>query len=237
MPRQPYLSLVSPAKGIRIDIGPNAIGQRPTLEILVGSCLLAWPLAEAEMALVLGHLLGAQNDVMTLAVFQILRRSSNQRAAITEAANFLPNPVDKELLKAMLALHKSIESERNDLTHGCLGTSNELPEAPIWLNANDYIKFRSRLVLGDPIIKWDDSAQRDLLNSLGVYRADDLQSIYDDVKMLSQLWYTVIYLQSHLRSPATTSELYARLSSQPRIAAVLTTLRHKNARESTLPKS
>ena len=68
-----------------MDIGIRAISQRPEHFAVVGKCLAAWPHVEAEMALMLGQLLGADNTAV-MAVFQALRRSSVQRDAILEAA-------------------------------------------------------------------------------------------------------------------------------------------------------
>jgi len=110
MPRQPFapISLQFP-KG-HIEIGVSAIGQRTELEALIGNCLMAWPIAEAEMSLVFGQLLGTQNAA-ALAVFLSLRRASGQRAVISVAAEKTLGEEDRELLTAMLIVHKSIEAE------------------------------------------------------------------------------------------------------------------------------
>jgi hypothetical protein len=55
---------------------------------------MSWAPVEAEMALLLGHLLKADNAA-ALAVFQSLRRSSAQREAISEAARFALNELNK----------------------------------------------------------------------------------------------------------------------------------------------
>src|SRR6202035_1763815 len=106
MPRQPFAALRQKHPGGNIEIGTNIIGERPELESLVGNCLMVWPAVEAEMALLLGHLLGASNPA-ALAVFQSLRRSSAQRDTIAEAARVTLNDTDQELLSAALNVHKS----------------------------------------------------------------------------------------------------------------------------------
>ena len=120
MPRQPFKPYVTRKPGGNIEIGTQAVQQRPDLFALVGKCLISWPHIEAEMALLLGQLLGAENRA-TLAVFQTLRRSIAQRDAISEAARVALNETDQELIFAVLNVHKSIESERNALAHGHLG--------------------------------------------------------------------------------------------------------------------
>src|ERR1700724_3338471 len=140
MSRQPYLNLIPRPSGAKYDIGTRSIGTRPDLEKIIGHCLMAWPHIEAEMALVLGQLLGAQRDA-ALAVFQSLRRSSAQRDAISEASKASLSEADQELLSAVLSVHKSIEAERNALAHGHFGTSTALPDALIWMNTNDFVSF------------------------------------------------------------------------------------------------
>lgn len=99
MARQPFKPFADKHPGGMIDIGTRAVAQRPELFALVGKCLVSWPHIEAEMALALGALLGADNDA-ALAVFQILRRSSNQRDAISAAAG--PLDIDQDLMAAVL---------------------------------------------------------------------------------------------------------------------------------------
>ena len=60
-------------------------GKRPELEALVGECLMAWPQVDAELGLFFGQL--AMPSAPMIAVFQALRRSSNQREAIATAAD------------------------------------------------------------------------------------------------------------------------------------------------------
>jgi hypothetical protein len=89
---------------------------------------MIWPPAEAEMALVLGLLLGAENAA-AMAVFQSLRRSSSQREAIAEAGKIRLPPSDQDLLNAVLNVHKSIEAERNALAYGHFGMYSELKDS------------------------------------------------------------------------------------------------------------
>ena len=72
---------------------------------------MGWPFVEMELALILGQLLGSPSEA-AIAVFQIIRRSTTQRDAIYEAGMHTLNPDDKDLLKAILAVEQSIESER-----------------------------------------------------------------------------------------------------------------------------
>jgi hypothetical protein len=146
MPRQPYLGVVRQPKGAKIDFGTHVLRARPELQVIICDCLLAWPFVEAEMAVLLGQLLGAENAA-AMAVFQAMRRSLSQREAISEAARYALDQQDQELLSAILNIHKAVEGERNSLCHGHFGTSTRLPEALIWQTTNDYITFRAHMSL------------------------------------------------------------------------------------------
>jgi hypothetical protein len=224
MPRQPYMRVVPQPKGAKIDVGTHVIGSRPELENQIAHCLMAWPHVEAEMALFLGQLLGAQN-VAALAVFQALRRSSSQREAISEAAKATLNDEDQEILSAVLNFHKSIEAERNALSHGHFGTSTKLPDDFIWMTTKDYIAARSPYEFGSPP-RWDDEAHAKLLQSVWVYRKSDLTKILQDMKELAHIWFNLRrYAQAERKTADKRAELYHQLCDEPHIAQELLKLR------------
>jgi hypothetical protein len=228
MPRQPFKPFADRKPGGMIDIGTRAVKQRPALFSLVGQCLVSWPHIEAEMALVLGALLGADNAA-ALAVFQTLRRSSAQREAISEAAKASVHITDQTLITAALNVHKSVEAERNALAHGHMGTNSLLPDGILWMSTADYVSFKATLVLVGDTIHTD--AKRDQLNScLWYYRASDLQAIADDIDMMGWIWSDMIEFLRELR-PKRRHELYQQLCKRPRIAQELENLRVK-ARQS-----
>jgi hypothetical protein len=143
MPRQPLAPFIERNPGGRFDVGTHAIRQRPDLELLVANCLMAWPPTEAEMALLLAHLLGVDQSVAALAVFHSLRRSSAQRDAISEAARVTLNGADQELLSAIFNAHKSVEGERNALTHGHFGIYSNLQDGIIWMDTKTYVALKA----------------------------------------------------------------------------------------------
>jgi hypothetical protein len=231
MPRQPFAALRQKHPGGNIEIGTNIIGERPELESLVGNCLMVWPAVEAEMALLLGHLLGASNPA-ALAVFQSLRRSSAQRDTIAEAARVTLNDTDQELLSAALNVHKSIEADRNALCHGHFGTYSNLPDCLLWMTTNDYVELRSKLHLANE--RFTEDLQRKLYSNMRVYRKGDLEAIYNDITYCGPMWTEV---RHYLRSDARQRQkLYDQLCCQSRIAQALVTLR-KKSNPSAVPQS
>lgn len=227
MPRQPILPALRRQRGGQFDVGTHALRQRPRLESLIANCLMAWPPTEAEMALLLGHLLGAQQSEAALAVFQSLRRSTAQRDAISEAARIVLNASDRELLNAILNVHKSIESERNALTHGHFGIYTLLPDALVWMETKTYVDIKARIELVHQV--QTDEVLEKFYSAVYFYTEPDLETIFSDIKDIADIWSKFIsYLRS---SPAPRAELCRQLCDRPRIAQELEKLR----REKTPP--
>jgi hypothetical protein len=223
VPRQPFRLVVPEAPGRHIDVGTHAIGQRPELEAIVCKCLIAWPSVEGEMAMVLGQLLGAQH-APALAVFQSLRRSSSQREAISEAAAVaLTDDVDHELLTATLNVHKAVEAERNAFAHGHFGCCNTFPDGLLWMSTGDYIQFRASRTLSVDVPPYGEKEHAALLATIFVYRKDDLEQTYADIKDQATIWFLMTtYLQFASKGDATRcAEVYRQLCDRPRIAQEL----------------
>jgi hypothetical protein len=225
MPRQPYTRVVPNPQGAVIDFGTGSLGKRPEVELLAARCLLLWPSIEAEMALILGHLIGAK-DTPALVVFQQLRQSRTQRDTISEAAQIVLNERDQELLSAALNIHKSTEAERNALAHGHIGTSTMLPDALLWMHSNDYIAIRTVAALaGDP--SWDDTRNKKFLSKIWVYRKQDLKKILEDIEELAWVWFFLLkYLQTPQSDPSHDRQ-YLQLCDRQRIGQELERLRRE----------
>jgi len=223
MPRQPY-RIYSASQPAGIDVGANALGKRPHLESLVGHCLMAWPHVEAEMALALGQIMGA-NNAAVIAVFQQIRRFSNQQEIFEEAARATLGSTDQELIHAILIAHKSAESERAALAHGHFGVADTVPDGLIWMNTVDYVAIRVVLTLKQE--RQLSEAQLDeLASKLSVYKEADLVSLRESIKALAWVWHDLIrYLQTS--DETRRAELYRELCERPQVRSVLTQLRSK----------
>jgi hypothetical protein len=234
LPRRPFKPFADRNRGGMIDIGTRAIPQRPEHFAVVGKCLTAWPHVEAEMALMLGQLIGATNTA-AMAVFQTLRRSSMQRDAMLEAARATLSETDNELIVAILDVHKSIEKERNALTHGHLGVYSELEDGILWLSSTNYVAFKATLILvGDRT--YDETKRNKLNSALWYYTKTDLERILADIDELGWIWSEAIsYLQQ--RAPETRKAMHRELCSKPRVAQQLEKLRAKKATEVQPPET
>jgi hypothetical protein len=226
MPRQPLLPFIRQNPGGRFEIGTHAIRQRPELDSLIANCLMAWPPAEAEMAILLAHLLGADESEAVLAVFHSLRRSSAQRDAISEAAQITLNSTDRELLSAIMNVHKSIESERNAITHGHFGIYTNLADGLVWMETKAYVDFKARMQLANQ--PFTNEIKDALYSQLYVYKKPDLEKIFTEIKMIADIWSVFIsYLRAQLPQRA---ELYRRLCDQKHIHQELEILRREKNR-------
>jgi len=205
-----------------LDIGTNSIGKRPALEALVGNCLMAWPHIEAEMALVLGQLLGATN-VAAIAVFQTLRRSTAQRDAISEAAKSILGANELELVLTALNLQKAVEAERNALGHRHFGTTDDVPDGLLWMNTTDYVAIRTDLTLIGKM-EMDLERRKKIASLLYVYRQPDLEKIFADIKDLAWVWFWLVIYLKHTNDPQG-ADAYRQLCARPRIAQELAILR------------
>jgi hypothetical protein len=226
MPRQPYYRVSPNTPAINLVFGTYVAGKRLGLELLVGQCVMAWPPVETEMALILGHLIGAK-DAAALAVFHHLRRSASQREAVMEAAGIVLNVYELELITALLNVHKSIEAERNALAHGYFGAVDDLPNDLLWLGTNDYVALKALITLRGAISSFHPE-WTDTMKKFYVYREADLRAIHDDIRWLGAQWFDLLaFLRT--KPPRTDGPLYYQLCDQPRIAQELLILRQKNS--------
>jgi hypothetical protein len=201
--------------------------KRPELASTLGRVLLAWPHVESHMAVVLGLILGADSEP-SLAVYEILRRSSNQRDALEAAAKMKLSPRDLELLAAILNIHKSIEADRNAFAHGHIGWTDKLPDALLWITTADYVRFSLRAHHG--MIDFKSEGYNQLADRTSVYTGQDLAKISSDVRDLWRIWLDLDgYLAGLIRFQLSNDQEYSRLCSLPRVAQELAILRHRGA--------
>jgi hypothetical protein len=175
------------------------------------------------MAIMLGTLLKADNAA-AVAVFQILRRSSAQRDAISEAAKATINRDDQELLNAILNVHKSTETERNSLAHGVLGVCEEISDGIAWLQADDFVMLRLKFHMEEGFV-YDEAEEKRLASKAFIYKGKDLESLLEEIKELWGVWFKLL---TYLRYPLASSEERRQLCDQPRIAQELQLIRQKN---------
>lgn len=226
MPRQPLKRVIPLKDKPKLFFGIACPEQRPQLATIVGKILLAWPHVESHMAVVLGQILGTDSEP-ALAVYEILRRSSNQRDAIEIAAKIKLSTRDQELLSAILGIHKSVEADRNALAHGHLGWTDALPDALLWITAPDYIRLILHAhngTLGPEAESYELLSERTY-----VYSISDLSKISTEVRDIWSAWlHFGTMLMTLFRFQLSADKEYDELCGQSRIARELEALRQQN---------
>jgi len=189
---------------------------------------MAWPFVEMEMALILGQLIGSENDA-AMAVFNVIRHSTSPRDAISEAGRYALNAEDQELLSAVLNIEKDIESERNNLAHGHFGISNLLPDDLVWQDTTDYLKIGRNVSYQGKIIISDDTHES-VVKTIGVYTKIDLEKIYKDIEQLGYVFRILLnYLKSVHDNDGMSSKWRRQLCEQPHMTRELERVRHENS--------
>jgi hypothetical protein len=225
MPRQPLNRVIPLDDRPVLYFGIACPDHRPAITQKISRILLAWPHVESHMGAALGLLLGA-DSAASLSVYEILRRSSNQREAIEAAAKFKLQPRDIELLSAILNTHKSIEQERNAFAHGHIGWIDPLPDAILWITAADYMRILVQIQHGK--LSPHDDGYGTIAEQAFVYTEADLIQINDDVRTIWRIWIDFnAYLASFTLYQQCNDAEYGRLCSLPRIAQQLALLRLK----------
>jgi hypothetical protein len=231
MPRQPFYPIFMRNRGGTIELGINALGKLPEFEAIIGKCMMAWPVVEAELALLLGQLLGIVSEA-TLAVFQTIRRSTAAREAIWAAAEHSLDDAGHELIAAMLDVHMAIEKERTALAHGHFGFYEKTPDIILWTNTVTYVQLKAKAFLANVVLT--DQAKLELVKEISYYRKTDLEEVYKALDYCGHMWVDAInWLRNH---PPLRDQLYQQLCDQPRIRQALEKRRRKNS-PSTQPQS
>jgi hypothetical protein len=228
MPRQPFLPYFLAHRNGTFDVNLEAIRRQSELELLVGRCITAWPLAEAEMAVVFGQLIGVADSPVVLAVFETIRRSSAQYEAIKTAADVaITDPLDRELLETIVTLHRSAEKERNALVHGHFGTYSTLEDGLVWMDTRTYIDARTRIAV---LQSMPHDRVDEMYANTFIYKANDLQTVFDCIEDIGDLWHNFSRL---LRIPLDQrhGSLYSELCQMPRVAQELSRRRRENGAE------
>jgi hypothetical protein len=218
MARQPYLPVYEDRSYV---VGALVMKDRDDLMAVIGKIIALWSHVDNETGTLFSLLMGTESDA-ALAVFLTLRRASNQREALTAAAQFKLNGEDLLIFNALMRVYGSLEAERNMLAHGCFGRCDEDPSLlyciEIKHNVHFIVETLSREARGD----FSKDRHARLKEHLYVYRKADLVKIYVDME---SFWWAVFYFDGYLRNPADKGRLAERekLKEYPMIKSALDT--------------
>jgi hypothetical protein len=228
MPRQP---LPKNHRKSGYDIASLGMERRPQLASLIGQCLMHWSNIELQMALLLGVLLNATNEA-AVAVYLSLRAGRVRQDAINAAANAVLSGEVLELYRAIVDFQRSVEVQRNDLAHGCYGTTDAIPDGVLWMEAqhvaNFMLDFWNKIEhstpTGPPIPtsrEEKEKIQELNLNRMFVYREKDIKQLLSDIEALWRALGSFIYFLRNSKP----REIYDRLCNEPHVKTALLKIR------------
>lgn len=226
MSRQPFLPKY---QDFHYVLGASALKQIPDFVSRIGLCAASWSYVDHQMALLLGVLLGAQNEA-AIAIFSLLKRASNQRESLETAGLYRLSGEATDLLDALLRMAKSVGKERNDLIHGQWGSlthpdpTKHLSEPlAVWIASEHHANWNIKAVEKGMRKEYDDHA--DLKKKLCVYSLNDMDYIYNRIVAVRSAFADFfIYARDSCRSPRAShisDEQLDRLKSLPHIQEAL----------------
>lgn len=226
MPRQPLLERYHQGPW---SMGASAREERPELVLIIGQCLTYWPDIELFMALLLGVMLKANTDA-AVAVYLAITAGPARRAALKAAADSVLSEAERELFAAIQIVHKGIETQRNDLAHGCYGSIRAIPDALLWVETKHMTNWTISVWNKDANNTRTGFEHDELARHMFVYKKTDLEAIFEEMQAI---WKIIFDFVGYLRRPLqpsiaeTAGEIFLRLCSEPRICLALEQLRNQ----------
>jgi hypothetical protein len=194
MARQPFLPAYT---GALYMVGATALEQKSEFARLIGLCMGVWSYVDNEMGTLFGLLLGVQSQAI-LEVFLTLRRATNQIAALKACAKHRLTDERALAFEALLIVYNSLETQRNDLAHGCFGLINGVDDALLWIRIEHHVHF-----IADHIAQEYRGSHREdqhelLKENMFVYKLKDLERLHAEMK---DLWMAAFHFNAMLRYP------------------------------------
>jgi hypothetical protein len=224
------LSQVNPNAGVVIgNAGDYPLERNPNMLRLSMRVMTAWATLETFVTGIFVVILG-DNARLGVAIYSALIAESAQLAAFRAAADIAleKKPRERELLEAILRIHKTLAEQRNRVAYWISGYSPELPEATLLTPPTVLIKLQleNRDYLDNAIEKGIPSAgppPRPDLDLIYVYEAADFECTIDQIERLSG--HCLAFRRLLRTSGDVTDREYGRLCREPDIAEALAHLR------------
>jgi hypothetical protein len=185
MARQPFLPTYA---GTPLSIASFMIEQMPKLAQIVGRITVNWSGVDLQMSLLLGSLVGIENEA-AVAVFVSLKNHRAQRDALRAAAETTIGPDLRRGFDALIRIHGRLDKQRNDVVHGIWGTAEKTPDGLIWSSLQDYANmiirdyhnFRTGYIPPKPIDR-----SHEITKDCYVVRYQDLEELNSSIVLLAE---------------------------------------------------
>lgn len=192
-------------------LGARVIEERPAFVSAIGRCLTFWPFVEHQQAMLLGHLMKA-DDESSIAVFTALRQGRAQRDALLAAAEIAlrDNARYLALLRSVLKVIDRAGSDRADLAHGNWGILSGREDLVLWIESKHHAPWNTLAIT---------SAVHDhseLHKRLYVVSLQDIESVYSQIDKAWRLAFDLLVLLRNSAAAGITGltgeSLYDRLT-------------------------
>ena len=209
---QPYLPNF---KHKKYAISMHSIYRRPQFEAAIGRSIALWSHVDSQVGQLFALLIGVESEA-THRVYLLLRRWSNQRQSLEEAARGSLSGDPHNVFLALMAEYSILERQRNDLSHGVFGACPDDETFLFMIKIEDHVLWRT-----DNLEKVEDGAFKpvnrdDLEKCLWVYRLSDFERMHEQMGRLLQ---GMSHFNAYLTNPkyAGPNALFHRLLSSAHI--------------------
>lgn len=232
---QKLLNIIPKGKRPTWSIGDGAINRRPEQATIIGRCIARWPDVEAETAILLGVILGAETPA-SVGVYLALRQGRARYEALNAAAEVSLSERDFELFSAILRMHDTAQSFRDKLAHGFYGTSDDIPDGVLWVDSKvnatwtllTWTKHNNKTAKGNE--------HDELTKEIYVYRSAELEQIHNYIaatRMAIFHFIDYLRLQKYPKKHRKSDEVYDLLCNEPHIRTILSDMRVEKEKRAT----
>ena len=217
---QPYLPTF---KHKRYQIGFELLNERPQFAELIGRCIALWSYVDNELGGLFGILLRTDSDAAQR-VFLVLRRWFNQRQALDAAAEGVLVGDERLLFRALMVEYGSLESQRNDLCHGCFGICPDDETLLFMIKIEHHVVWQADILPKHLRGDIPPDSHQGLKEHLYVYQRDELRNLH---AFMRRLWWDMFYFNGYLRKPNDSGQVeeFQRTLASPHIQARIAALR------------
>jgi hypothetical protein len=107
-----------------------------------------------------------------------MQNARAQRDALSSAANISLSGETLSLFKAVMNIHKSLSSERNDLAHGIFGVVSDVNDELIWCPSAKFAAWITKDNQKAWNLQFDPDPHAPLRGELFIYKKKDLEDIF-----------------------------------------------------------
>jgi hypothetical protein len=216
---QPLSKVHPTAKSL---VTPDAIASRPKLSPLLAEIIARWADIEANLRTILSYVLRAEAAPIA-AMLHLINSAHTQMEMILAAGRAKLIDPELETFEAVMKIAGAALKKRNPLVHHLWAYSNELSDALLLVTPEAYSDVFVRLQKARESQPTESIALEADRDRTMVYRESDFRQFIEELKTVARCTtFLINYLEpQHVAR----DQMYRLLSSEPLMAAALTSIR------------